>query len=317
MALVLNACAPVESKSQSFVMNTILDQTIYGSEEICNENVQIARDLEQKMSRTVTGSDIYEAVHQSGPMVVSADTIELLTVCLDAWKRTNGAFDPTLGEFRDLWGFGEEEPTVPDSEALQQALEAPHAQAIVLEGDRVQSGGANIDLGGAAKGYALDKMRQNMAEQDVESALISFGGAILAYGSRPDGKDWRIGLRDPFSAGSLAPIAKMDASNVFVETSGIAQQSFERNGVLYHHILDPKTGYPADTGLAAVTICSDSGTLADIYSTALFVMGPEEGMRFAEENDIAALFITMDRRIIASPAFTWQLDDIDEQYTFE
>lgn len=297
-------------------MNTVLDQTVYGPEEVCQENVRIAQALEQEMSRTVTGSEVYEAVHADRPVEVSEDTRELLAICLGQWEETGGAFDPTLGAFRDLWGFGEKEPRVPDAAAIQEALDAPHADAVQIREDGlVESGGAELDLGGAAKGYALDQMRDSMAEQGVHSALISFGGAVLAYGSRPDGADWRIGIRDPFSAGSLAPIARMDASNVFLETSGIAQQSFEEDGVLYHHILDPDTGYPADTGLAAVTVCSDSGTLADIWSTALFVMGPEEGMRYAEENGIAALFITMDRQILPSPAFTWRLEDIDAEYT--
>lgn len=316
--LLLGGCAPVETTSQSFVMNTVLDQTVYGSQEVCDENVRIAQVLEQKMSRTSDSSEIYAAVHADGPVEASTDTISLLEACLEEWKRTGGAFDPSLGALRDLWGFGEAVPSVPDSVQIREALNTPRTDAVSIEeGCLLSAGGADLDLGGAAKGYALDKMRESMVAEGVQSALISFGGAVLAHGTKPDGSDWRIGLRDPFSAGNLAPIAKMDVSNLFVETSGIAQQSFECDGVLYHHILDPDTGYPADTGLAAVTVCSDSGTLADIYSTALFVMGPEEGMRFAKENDIAAIFMTMDRRILTSPAFTWKLQDLDEEYTLE
>lgn len=317
-AVLFSGCTSVWSDSQTFVMNTILQQSVNGPQEVCSHNEQTARDLENLLSRTLEGSEVFLINHTGGTVEVSTETREVVTASLDAWSRTGGAFDPALGAFRDAWGFGEDEPSVPQTETIAMLLSGPRADDIVVAQSGISANGADIDLGGAAKGYALDAMRAYMTEEaGIQNALISFGGALLVLGHRADGQEWNIGVRDPFSSDAANCIGTFQASDVCIETSGVSEQSFTEDGVTYHHLLDPATGFPADNNLMSVTVTDASGMMADIWSTALFVMGPERGMAFAEENAISALFITRDRRILTSSSFRYTLDEVDEEYTLQ
>lgn len=307
-------CGRTPVRAETFVMNTILTQTVYGSEEICAGNERIARELENMLSRTIETSEVWQISHSEEAVEVDERTMVLLATALEQFEATGGAFDPALGAFRDLWGFGTDDPQVPSEAALEELLARPGAADISAEEGAVSAGGADIDLGAAAKGFALDEMRTYMEENGVKDALVSFGGAILALGGKEDGSPWKIGIRDPFSEDASAYIAVMEASDICIQTSGISEQYFVENGTLYHHILDPATGRPAQTGLAAVVVAAQSGTLADIWATALFVMGPEDGLAFCEENGIAALFLTEDKRMLRSSEFTFELEDVEEGY---
>lgn len=317
LGLFTAGCAPSWSESQTFVMNTVLSQNVEGSQDVTAENEKIARDLENKLSRTLEESEVARAVRSEAAVSVSEDTQTVARVSLEAWKETNGAFDPALGAFRDAWGFGQENPAVPKSEEIEALLAAPGAESIVTGNGTLFAGGAQIDFGGAAKGYALDKMRENMESQDVRNALVSFGGAVLAMGERQGGGRWRIGIRDPFSDDASSYIGTFELSDEIVQTSGISEQSFTENGVTYHHILDPQTGMPADNSLAAVSVVGESGIMTDIYSTALFVMGMEDGLRFADEHGIKALFISRDKKIRMSSDFDCRIQDLDSGYAVE
>lgn len=313
LLFLLSACAPAEPvRSESFVMNTFLVQTVYGSEEAAQKNVEIARELERKFSRTIADSEIARLTAE-GKLEVTEDTRIVLAASLEAMDATGGAYDPRLGALRALWGFGEDSPEVPDSAALHSALAQARQAQVTLDGAAAVSDGADLDLGGAAKGYALDKMRENLISMDVPSALIDFGGALLVLGAKPDGSAWRIGVRDPLSAQGNS-IAEFACTDICMETSGISQQNFEQEGVLYHHLLDPATGYPAQNSLASVTVLSEDGLTADIYATALFVMGLDDGLAFADLHNIAVLFITRERELIASESFPYEITITDNAF---
>lgn len=299
-------------RSEIYVMNTFLIQTVYGSEDVIQENERTVRDLEKKFSRTLPDSEIAELT-ADGTYTLTEDTQTVLAAALSAMEATDGAYDPRLGALRDLWGFGGETPAVPSPAVLAEALEKAQNAQVVLDGTAAVSGGADLDLGGAAKGYTLDKIRGNLDAAQVESALIDFGGALLVYGTKPDGELWRIGVRDPLGTQGVS-IAEFSCSDICMETSGISQQSFEENGLLYHHLLDPATGYPADNPLASVTVLSASGLEADIYATALFIMGPDDGLAFAEANGMAVLFITQDKKLITSSAFPYEITITDDSF---
>lgn len=142
----------------------------------------------------------------------------------------------------------------------------------------------------------------HLSDNHVSSAILSVGGSIYATGKKPDGGTYKIGIRDP-DGGENDYMATLDLDGRFVSTSGIYERGFTENGKYYFHILDPKTGYPADTGLKAVTVICDSGLKSDIYSTALFVMGPEKGIAFAQQQGADALFLTNDKRVIMTDGF--------------
>lgn len=309
------SCTGIEPvQTETFVMNTFLIQTVYGSEEAASSDEALVRALEEKLSRTLPESEISKLVEADGAEVaLSEDTLAVLGAALHAQEETGGAYNPFLGELRDLWGFGREEPAVPDAQALEAALNQAQSAQLTLTGSSGAAAGANIDLGGIAKGYALDLMRDNLASQGVSSALINFGGALLAMGSKPDGP-WLIGVRDPLTAQG-GSIAEFEAADVCIETSGISEQSFEQDGRQYHHLLDPQTGWPADNDLASVTVTSASGTEADVMATALFVMGLREGLQFADDHGISALFVTRERSIYLSAAFPFELTVTDNSFS--
>ena len=315
LAVLTTGCGRQWSRMESFAMNTILEQQVEGPEAICAGNLRIAADLETALSRTEENSEISRLAAERGMHEVSPDTEDALRIALEGWEATEGAYDPTLGALRDAWGFGTDAPRVPEANELAELLAAPGAEAIQVEEGRADTGGADIDLGGMAKGLALDRMREYMDEESVENAIVSFGGAVLAMGQRPDGGPWRVGVRDPLSADTAGSYAAViEVTDAVIETSGISEQNFEQNGILYHHLLDPETGRPADNDLASVTVAGQSGAMADILSTALFVMGPEQGTQYAEENDVGALFISRSRKIWTTDAFPYEITEIDPAY---
>ena len=166
---------------------------------------------------------------------------------------------------------------------------------------------ALFELGGAVKGYALDRIAENLQQNNIESAVISLGGSIYAKGTKPDGSSYKIGIRDPYS-GENDYMGTILLEGKFVSTSGIYERGFEKDGVWYHHIIDPKTGYPADNGIESVTVVADSGILSDIYSTALFVMGVETGIEFAQQNGLDVLYLTKNKEIVTTDGFREKYD---------
>ena len=188
-------------------------------------------------------------------------------------------------------GFGTEDAHVPSETELASALDQADYRTVTLSGNTVNTGGAMLDLGGVVKGYALDRAAENLKANGVQSAIISFGGSIYAVGEKPDGSSYKVGIRDP-EGGENDYMATIELNGRFVSTSGTYERGFSEDGVYYHHVLDPATGFPVDNGLVAVTVLSDSGIRSDIYSTALLVMGAEKGAVFAEEHGIDAVSYT-------------------------
>ena len=191
------------------------------------------------------------------------------------------------------------------------------------------SPGQSIDLGGLTKGYAADKIVDVLREHDVPRANINLGGNVLAYGDRPDGTPWRVGIQDPARVGEQNAFAGVLAlTDSFAVTSGGYQRYFEQDGKTYHHIIDPSTGYPADSGLTSVTVVAGlgegdgfSGTMCDAYSTALFIMGEEQALDFWRDRSAAAfelVLVTEDGRVVVTEGLAdrFTLDE-DSGYTLE
>lgn len=296
----------------TFVMDTFFTQTYYGDPGLAGEGDKIVSDIENKMSRTREGSDIYN-LNESGIYEVSEETLYVLKTALDIAAETRGAFNPALAPLIELWGIGEEGTDAPPRQSEIEALLplTDYRDADVWEGGTVVlPPGAGLDLGGIAKGYALDRVAENLRAKGVISALIDLGGSIAVIGKKPDGTAYRIGVRDPMGSASEY-IATVELADAFTSTSGIYERYFiADDGVRYHHILDSATGRPAERGLFSCMIVSDQGILSDAYSTALFVMGAEAGLHYAEKNGIDALFVTEDKKIMMTDGFA-------EKYSFE
>ncbi len=311
--IFLFACAPKPQTSESFAMDTVVAQTVYAEDtSVISQNNQTLHQIENAMSKTLENSDVF-ALNQNGETEISAETAYVLSLCLAEARKTGGAFDPALGAVIELWKFGTESAHVPDTTQLKDALARSGYSNVTVNGSNIQTGGAQLDLGGAAKGYALDALRQNLEEANVSSALVAVGGSIYARGAKPDGSAWKVGIRDPY-ASAADYIATVDLENTCISTSGIYERGFEENGVWYHHIIDPQTGYPVDNGLISVSIIDKNGLLTDIYSTALFVMGPVDGPEFASENGIDAIFITENKEILLTDGFDHNFELKDKSY---
>ena len=315
--LILTACSPTSSyapgeiSETGFCLDTVVTLTVYGTENksILQDAFSLIADYESMLSRTREGSDIWNINHSSGaPVQVSDETSSLLQTALHYCELSDGAFDITIAPVTDLWDFhGEGSGNVPDQEQLAEALSHVNYKNIKITGNTVTLSDpqAAIDLGAIAKGYIGDRVKEFLLSKGITSGMINLGGNVLVIGDKPDGSLWKIGIRKPFSENGSELSAVVSAADQSVVTSGTYERYFIKNNILYHHILNPKTGYPAQTGLSSVSILSDSSTEGDALSTACFLLGPEKGMNLIEKTDgVEALFITEEGELLYSIGFS-------------
>lgn len=301
--------APAYNSALGFYLDAVITITGYADKEILEGAVALCGEYEKVFSRTVEGSDVWRINHAEGsPVRVCGDTAELLAIALDICEKSGGALDITIAPASNLWDFKADEPEIPDSGELSSAAELVDYTKLKLEGDMVTlPAGMAIDLGAVAKGYIADKAAEYLKEKGVESAILNLGGNVVALGSKPDGREWSIGIQDPEKENGRAGYSVLVADESVV-TSGIYQRGFDRDGVRYHHILDSVTGWPVQNGLASVTIITGSSALADAMSTACFVLGRDMGMSFAEEMGVQAVFIGTDGKVSCTPALEGKLE---------
>ena len=289
-----------ESRVQLFCMDTVMDLRAYGEEG--NDAVKSAEEelkhLETLFDRKSDTSDIHNI--NSGKEV-SEETEEILKKALEISAKTNGAFDITVSPVMDLWGFYDGNYSVPSDTDIKNALKSVNYKNIFFNNGKINIlNNAGIDLGGIAKGYASDKVIDIFKDYGIKSAIINLGGNVFALGRRSDGKMWTVAITDPYDRENYA--LTLEVEDKAVITSGGYQRFFEENGKKYHHIIDPKTGYPAQSGIESVTVISSDATEADALSTALFVMGKDKAAEFLKKNrNIDAVIITDEKKIYYTP----------------
>ena len=296
-AVIFSSGCSLESKydCEFFAMDTVMTINAYGSKS--ESAVKAAQNEINRLDRLLSvqneNSEIFK-LNQSKKMTVSEDTLTLITRSNEIYTLTDGAFDISCEPLIREWGFYSGlENKVPSQKAIETALEGVGAEHIKIKDSTVTlDDNTSLDLGGIAKGYASHKAAEILKDNGVTSALMSLGGNVRAVGSKPDGESWSVAVTDPDD--NSKSIGTLKISDKAVVTSGGYQRYFEENGQTYHHIIDTKTGYPADSGLKSVTIVSDDDALADALSTALFVMGLEKSGKFYSENSslFGAVFIT-------------------------
>lgn len=301
--------APAYNSALGFYLDAVITITGYADKATLENAVALCGEYEKVFSRTVEGSDVWRINHAEGsPVRVCGDTAELLAIALNICEKSGGALDITIAPASDLWDFKADEPEIPDSGELSSAAELVDYTKLKLEGDMVTlPAGMAIDLGAVAKGYIADKAAEYLKEQGVTRAILNLGGNVVALGSKPDGREWSIGIQDPEKENGKSGYSVMVADKSVV-TSGIYQRGFDKDGVRYHHILDRATGWPVQNGLASVTIITGSSALADAMSTACFVLGRDMGMSFAEEMGVQAVFIDTDGNASCTPALEGKLE---------
>lgn len=272
---------------QLFAMDTVMSFTAYGpkAEEAVDAAMKEIERLDALLSTGNESSEISQ-LNAAGSFLVSEDTLKLLEEAESILQSTGGLFDVTVYPLMQLWGFPAGDYRVPTQEEISSTLSLVDAAQIQIEGAQVTLGeGQQVDLGGIAKGYASDRVMELYREYGVTSGMVSLGGNIETLGTKPDGTDWKIGIRNPeitsgSGNGTEDVLLALEVENQAVITSGGYERYFEENGETYIHILDPRTGYPADSGLLSVTVVSENGMLADALSTSLYIMGEADAAEY-------------------------------------
>lgn len=280
----------------TYSMGSYVQQTVYGKgrEEAAVEAADAVQALENRISWRVTGSEILDLNGQAGKewMTLSEETFSILALAQDVAEKSGGAFDVTIAPVSRLWDFDNERNEVPDADKLAEMLENVGYENLRLDETDCSASlkyfGTAVDLGAVGKGAACDAAIEVYAESDVTAAVVAVGGSIGVYGEKTSGAPWNIAVRDPQSTGTLGTVS---ITGGFLSTSGSYEKFFTEDGKTYHHLLDPETGYPAESGLVSVTVLSDGGALSDALSTACFVLGLKDGMALLEEYGAEGIFI--------------------------
>lgn len=276
----------------------ILDEKT--DENVINKCAEICKKYDVMFSRTNEKSEISRINNANGnPVTVSDETIEIIEEGIYYGDLSNGAFDITIGTVSCLWDFKSDKHLIPLDSSIQSAISNINYKNISIQDNTVQLKNPNmkLDVGALAKGYIADKIKTLLLENNVEHAIIDLGGNVLVLGTKPDGSNYNIGIQKPFDETGV-PYTSVKINDQSAVTTGIYQRYFEKGGKLYHHILDPQTGYPCQNNLYSVTIVTDSSLDADALSTTTFLLGFEHGMKLINSLDnVEAVFITDDMKI--------------------
>jgi len=287
--------------------NTVNTVTVYGDDPGVLTRVEaLCARYEQLFSRTLPESDLSRINTAGGrPVRVEPELAAFIATALRYCEASGGLYDITMGAVTRLWDF--HEGVIPTAETVEAGLAHVGWKGVHVAGDTVtlDDPEAFIDLGGIAKGYIADRILELVAAEGITCACANLGGNVAVMGGKPDGTPWGVGLRSPLPSDgqqhetAFAAIQVRDGS---VVTSGIYERAFEHDGLLYHHILDPRTGNPAQTDLLGATIVADTSLDADGYTTALIIMGLEKALGFVEElGGLEAIFVTTEGSVIATP----------------
>ena len=307
--LLLAGCggiAPANKESRTvFAMDTVMSLTVYGAGSAGTASLDAAEAeigrLDQMLSVSDPESDIAR-LNASGMGTVSEETAGLLTRALEVSAMTGGAYDPTLGELMEAWGFRSGSYRIPPEDEISALLNAVGAEKVSVQGSAVEiPAGMGLDLGGIAKGYTSEQVLRVMEEAGAEAAVVSLGGNVGTLGQKPDGSPWSVAIESPEESEDYAAILSLEGG-LYAITSGSYERYFEQDGVTYHHILDPQTGRPAALDLKSVTVVSTDGTLADGLSTALFVMGLERAVDFWRQHSGAFQLVLITEETIYATA---------------
>ncbi len=286
----------------ALIMGTLVEIRVYdqsGGEAEAAVNAAFAemRRVEQLFSSAVPGSEVVRLSAATGPLEVDAETARVLKTGLRIAHRSAGAFDMTLGKVKALWGIETDHPRIPSSVELSAALVGVGPDSLQVVGQQVSKARPDLvlELGGIAKGYAVDRAIELLQGKSIRSAAVNAGGDIRLLGNR-QGEPWRIGIQHPRREDDV--LLTLPLVNRAVVTSGDYERFFERAGVRYHHIFDPATGRPA-RGCQSVTVIAADAMTADALATAAFVLGPVKGLALLQgEKDVEGLLVAADGRIL-------------------
>lgn len=289
------ASAEMQSK-ELYAMDTYMTVKAYGgnASEALSESVKTIQELDSLLSTGDEGSEIY-ALNHSGSAILSDTSAYLYQRSMEINSATDGAFNPLVYPIMDAWGFTTDNYKVLTQSEIDKLLPLTDISKVTFDNETNEitfaEKGMAIDFGGIGKGYTSDSVAEIMRENNVGGAIINLGGNVCVIGTKADGSNWKVGIQDPKDGSKCLGVLSL--TDKCVITSGGYERYFTENGKTYHHIIDPATGMPADSGLISVSIISSDGTLADGLSTALFVMGLDKAETFWRESGYEFNFVIM------------------------
>ena len=299
---------PKPIRQTELALGTVCTVSLFDSKEqaLLPASFSLISQLENKISKNIPESEISALNRSAGvsPVILSKPVFQLLTMAQKFSILSEGMFDVTIDPVVELWGIGTDHAAVPSLDKLEHAVSLVDYRRVVLDPDKssafLPEKELAIDLGGIAKGYIADCVKDFLVSGGSGGGIIDLGGNILAFGRKPDGTDFRIGIQDPFG-GRGSTIGVVTIAQGSLVTSGIYERFFEQDGKRYHHIFDVRTGFPVDNNLAGVSIVTRESAAGDALSTAVFALGLEKGMALVEKTDGAeAVCITKDKEVYIS-----------------
>ena len=292
----------VSVSNSGFFFDTVITITLYDDSDasLIDDCFDLCSEYESLLSRTVEGSDVWNINHAEGkPTEVDPRTAGLIADALSYSSMTDGRFDISIAAASTLWDFTDHNNDLPDPDSLTEALNHIDYKKVKVSGNSItlEDPDMMIDLGGIAKGYIADQLKDYLVSKGVKNALINLGGNVLVIGNKPDGSPYLIGIQYPFKDEGETIAAAMLSDSSLV-TSGGYERYIEKDNEIYHHILDPQTGYAADSDILSVSICCSSSLQADALSTCTFLLGYDEGAKLIEsQKNVSALIITDDLKM--------------------
>ena len=290
--LLLCGCnsGETENSETRFLLDTVCTLTADCEGEVIDGAFSLCEELERTLSKTLRDSDVYKLNNTEGFVSVSEDTLKTVERALYYSELSGGKFDITIAPVSALWDFKNQ--VVPSKDEISEALQNVDYHSVEIKNGEISLGTKQIDLGGIAKGYIADKAAEYLKEKGAKRALVNFGGNICTVGQ------YNIGIKKPFDGSVIATVAIKDKCAV---TSGIYERYIKSNGKIYHHILDPKTGYGVENELASVTVIGEKALDCDALSTVCMLSGTEKGLEIINNTaDTEAVFIDRDKNITLS-----------------
>lgn len=288
--LLLCGCIQQENKDTRFLLNTVVTLTASCDSKTLDGAFALCREYEQILSRTVKSSDVYKLNNSNDFVEVSEHTANIINRAVHYGNLSNGKFDITIYPLSSLWDFNNE--IIPSRDEISEALKNVDYQSITFNENKVNLNGKQIDLGGIAKGYIADRVLEYFNQKNVSEGIIDLGGNIIVFGDR----NYTVGIKKPFSDGEIAATLKL--RNKTIVTSGTYERYILDDTTLYHHILDPKTGFACDSDLSSATIISDSSIDADALSTVCVLLGLDKAKEVIENTpNTEAVFIDNNNKL--------------------
>lgn len=334
LLLFLIGCAPAPEAAPTpwtrsdTVFGTIpATLTVYGPEDegLFQGYIDLLNNIDKEMSMWDRPyvTDVMRLADAAGkhPVEVSDDTMEVLKAGLRIGGLTEGGLDIAIGPLVKAWGVATDHPHVPPQAEIDRLLPLIKRSDLVLDGKTayLKRPGMIIDLGGIAKGFAADRAITYLQSKGVKSAIVDLGGNVYVLGGKPDGKGgtrpWKIGIQDPFQDRGQV-LGTVNATDISLVTSGVYERKFTdpATGKVYHHILDPKTGWPTDNGLVSVTVVNKSSMTCDGFAKVI-VLGLQEGMKVLEQNHLEGIFVTADKKVYVTPGLAKDFTIRNSDYT--